>query len=336
MKIRHYTIPIFIPQKGCPFECVFCNQKKISGEDKPPSSEEIKKIIELHLTTIPKTNTFIEAGFFGGSFTGLPLKEQESYLKEVLPYIKENSIQGIRLSTRPDYINKEILDFLKAFDVNTIELGAQSFDDEVLFLSGRGHTSKQTVLASLMVKEAGFKLGLQMMIGLPGDSFEKAFFTARKIAELKADCVRIYPALVIRGTKLEEIYKQGLYHPLTMDEAVGWSKEIYKIFEESFIPVIRMGLHPSEGLLGGRELVAGPFHQSFRELVLTELWRNSLSSLAEKKSDNKITIFVPRGKLNYAAGYQGKNSKMLASCFKKVSFKVDSNLSGRNYSVNYN
>ena len=284
MKNKHFNIPLFIPELACPFQCIYCNQRKISGELSIPTPREISLKINNYLKTIPKENSDIEVAFFGGNFTGLRVEEQIEFLEVVQPYIKHGKISGIRISTRPDYINEEILNILKNYNVKTIELGAQSMDEEVLKQSKRGHTATDTKNASRLILEKGFTLGLQMMIGLPGDTLEKAIYTAKKIIELGASNTRIYPCLVIKGTQLEGQYNKGNYKPLSLEDAVLWSKELLKIFEEGGVDVIKLGLHPSEGLLSGEELVAGPFHPSFRELVLTEIWGELLEPSFYSKS----------------------------------------------------
>ncbi len=333
MKKKHFNIPVFIPELACPFQCIYCNQKKISGCLKVPSSEEINKMINDHLSTIPNEDTDTELAFFGGNFTGLNPNEQENFLKIVQPFIEKGKISGIRVSTRPDNIDLDVLKLLKKYNVKTIELGAQSMDNKVLRQVGRGHTSEDTIEAAMMIKEEGFSLGLQMMIGLPGDTLQKSICSARKITELKSDNTRIYPVLVIKGTRLEELYRTGEYQPLTLDEAVTWSKELLKIFEEANVKVIRIGLHPSEGLLSGEELVAGPFHPSFRELVLTEVWHDLLDPLKEK--GKKVEITVAPDQLNYAIGYNSKNKKMLLHHFNQVAFIPDPALQGRNFICSY-
>jgi len=327
---KHYTIPVFIPELACPFQCVFCNQQKISGRLKVPSDDEIIQSIEAHLLSFTKKERNVEIGFFGGSFTGLSLSEQEHFLKLATPYFLKNEIQGIRLSTRPDYITEEILDLLSRNNVTTIELGSQSLDDEVLKASFRGHTAAQTEKAAEMILSKGFKLGLQMMIGLPGDTFEKSIFTAKKIIELGAHSTRIYPTVVIRGTALEQWYKQEKFNPLSLEEAVNWTKEILPLFENAGIEVLRVGLHPSEGLLDGSELIAGPFHQSFKELVLTEIWTDLLKPLLFEKKSEILEITVPAKEINYAIGFKRKNKIMLQERFQTVRFVADEGIISRN------
>ncbi len=332
MKKKHFNIPVFIPELACPFQCIYCNQRKISGQLTIPDANEVKTIIEQHLGTIQAPGANIELAFFGGNFTGLDPQEQINYLELVQPYIEHGKISGIRLSTRPDYITEEIIQNLKKYHVKTIELGAQSLDDGVLKLSRRGHSAKDTEKASQLILEAGLELGLQMMIGLPGDTLEKSKYTANRIIALGAKNTRIYPALVIKGTSFESMYASGIYHPLQLDEAVNWSKELLKIFESGGVDVIKLGLHPSEGLLSGHDLIAGPFHQSFRELVLTEIWGEFLEPLQGKKGQ-KIELKVPFDQYNYAIGYEAKNKRWLQTNFNEVVFKASEDLKNRNYEI---
>ena len=316
--IKHYNIPIFIPELACPFQCAFCNQVKISGQNHVPKEEEIIETIISHLSSFKEEERVVELAYFGGSFTGIPVEDQEFYLGLVQPYIKSGQISSIRVSTRPDYINVDILNLLKKYNVATIELGAQSLDDEVLKKSFRGHTSKQVEEASALIHKYGFKLGLQMMIGLPGDNLEKSLATANKIVALGADNTRIYPSLVIKDTAMHTWYKQGKYKPLSLDEAVRWTKYLMPIFETAGVNIIRVGLHPSEGLMNGNELIDGPFHISFKELVLTEIWRDKLEPLMDNPLSNKIEITVPKGSINHAIGHKAKNKKMLLKKFTQV------------------
>jgi histone acetyltransferase (RNA polymerase elongator complex component) len=333
MKRRHFTIPVFIPMQACPFRCIFCDQEKISGHPEIPTPDDVKIIIERHLETIPDSNNIIELGFFGGTFTGLPISQQHAYFDAAKPFVHTGKIASIRLSTRPDFINDKILDFLKTNHVRTIELGAQSMKDEVLNKSGRGHTAADTVAAAEKIVKNGFRLGLQMMIGLPGDTKENTQFTARQFVGLGAKDVRIYPLLVIKGTLLENLYKSGQYIPLSLEEAVKITVEVYKIFEAAGVNIIRTGLHPSKGLLSGDDLIAGPFHVSFKELVLSEIWREQLSKIIKPEAFNQIDVFVAGKELNYAIGHQSSNKNLLLKKFQKVNFKIDKSLKNREYHV---
>ena len=329
--LKHYTIPVFIPELACPFQCVFCNQQKISGQQHIPGKKEIEQTITGHLKSFKRADRVVEVGFFGGSFTGIPIEQQEHYLGIVQPFIDRGEIKGIRLSTRPDYINEKILDVLKKYRVSTIELGAQSMDEEVLKKSFRGHTTKQTEQAAKLILENGFELGLQMMIGLPGDTLEKSISTAQRIIELGASNTRIYPAVVIKGTAMHTWYMNGKYTPLSMEQAIHWTAQILPLFEKAEVKVLRVGLHPSEGLLIGHELVAGPFHQSFKELVLTEIWNQQLQPLTGNNEARKLTVFISPEELNYAIGYGAKNREMLLKKFDSVSFVAQPSLRGRSF-----
>lgn len=329
MKLKHYTIPIFIPELACPFQCVFCNQRKITGVDLIPDDKGIIQSIDEHLLSFKETERIVEVGFFGGSFTGIPVQQQKHYLDLVQPFLEDRQISGIRLSTRPDYIDDEILELLRTYKVSTIELGAQSLDDAVLNESFRGHTSEQVGAASQKIIDFGFELGLQMMIGLPADTLEKSIETAKKIISLGASNTRIYPVVVIKGTALENCYKSGKFKPLSLEEAVDWTKHILPIFEDAGVRVIRVGLHPSEGLLNGDELVDGPFHQSFKELVLTEIWGDLLKPLIEKPEGESIELIIPEKEINYAIGYRAKNKNALLEKYKSVKFIGDPGISHR-------
>ncbi|MDO5759651.1 MAG: radical SAM protein, partial [Bacteroidota bacterium] len=302
----HCNIPIFIPHLACPHACIFCNQRHISGQTKAPTIQEVKQTIGSYLSTI-KEGSEVEVAFFGGSFTGIDIELQNKYLQAVQPYIKEGKVKSIRLSTRPDYINEEILLNLKQHNVLDIELGAQSLDNEVLFFSERGHRAEDVFKASEMIKNHGFKLGLQMMIGLPLDSKEKSINTAKTIVELGAKTTRIYPTLVIEQTFLAQLYREGKYSPLSIEEAVDWTKEVYKIFANSDVKVLRVGLHPSKDLISGAGYLAGPFHVSFFELVLSSIWRDRLLNI------NKIgqNMYVNPKDINYVIGYKSKNKDII-------------------------
>ncbi len=329
--MKHYTIPVFIPELACPFQCAFCNQQKISGRLHVPVKAEIVRTFDEYLRSFKIKKRHVEVGFFGGTFTGIPLTEQEKYLQLVQPYLENGNIQGIRISTRPDYINDEVLELLKKYHVSTIELGAQSLDDEVLKAAHRGHTAMQVEKSSRKIRSAGFELGLQMMIGLPEDKIEKSLATARKIIELGASNTRIYPVLVIKGTAMHRWYMHHQYKPLTLYEAVYQSKQLLLLFEKSGVKVIRLGLHPSEGLLHGSELVAGPFHPSFRELVLTEIWGDIFKPLMKSKQNVQLNLHVPLSEINYAIGHRAKNKRLLLKHFVQVRFVANATLQVRQY-----
>ncbi|MBP3253572.1 MAG: radical SAM protein [Bacteroidales bacterium] len=323
---KHCNIPIFIPQQACPHQCIYCNQRYISGQHTIPGKQEVKQTIDKYLSTAEE-DTDIQVAFFGGTFTALGIEEQLSYLKTVKPYIDSKRIRSVRLSTRPDYINTEILDMLKQYNVTDIELGAQSLDDGVLQYSQRGHTVRDVTEASNLITAYGFNLGLQMMIGLPQDTLQKSIHTAQTIVSLKAVCTRIYPTLVIERTPLAALYRQGQYQPLSIEQAVHWTKEIYKIFVKENVNVLRVGLHPSEDLLNGKGYIAGPFHPSFFELVLTELWKEKFTALP---ADTQL-IKVNPADINYAVGYCSSNLKYLKTVNKNIKILQDATVDRNNF-----
>ncbi len=270
--MRKYNIPIFVPHRGCPFDCVFCNQKRITGTQQKVTPADVKNTIDEYLMTLPRENKTIEVAFFGGSFTGIPMEEQSALMDAVAPYIEKGQIDGIRLSTRPDYITRDILDNLEAHFVTTIELGVQSMVDSVLKAANRGHTKEQVIDAVKLIREYDFTLGLQMMTGLPADTDELSIKTAKEIIKLKPDIVRIYPTLAIKDTYLEKLYYKGEYTPQSLENAILLSKQLLLMFENVKINVIRMGLQPTDEINEDASVVAGPFHSSFRELVESSIY----------------------------------------------------------------
>ena len=331
--MKHCNIPIFIPELACPHQCVFCNQEKISGTFSVPKPNEIAEIIDSYLETIPK-NREINIAFFGGSFTGIPRNEMVAYLKEAYKYVMSGEVQGIRISTKPDYITEEILDILEQYGVTAIELGAQSTNNKILVKSGRGHKFDAIENAAKLIRKRNFELGLQMMLGLPHDTLELSIQTANDIVRLKADTTRIYPTVVVEGTVLEKMYHKGDYKVLSLEEAVFWSKEVLKIFNKANIKVLRVGLHPSEELELGKSLVAGPIHPSFKEMVLSALWHDILIEKLNKKG--MATIQVSKQQLNYAIGYKGANRANLKTKGYTTKFSADINLKDFELNVCYN
>ena len=245
--MKHYNIPIFISHFGCPNACVFCNQKKINGRETDVTMEDLKETIETYLETLPK-NSKKEVAFFGGTFTGISFDLQRQYLETVHKYIKEGLIDGIRLSTRPDCINREIVEQLKKYGVTSVELGVQSLDEKVLKATARYYPIEAVAKACSLLKEYNIELGIQLMIGLPESTFESDFLSAKKALEMKPDVARIYPTLVIKGTKMEEMFKVGEYKALDINEAVKRTRKIYSLLESSGVNIIRVGLQPSEDL----------------------------------------------------------------------------------------
>ncbi|MDP4269383.1 MAG: radical SAM protein [Bacteroidota bacterium] len=332
MKKKHINIPVFIPELACPNRCVFCNQQKISGQMTVPDIPEVDRIIRTYLSTATD-NTVVNIAFFGGNFTGIPLPEQKVYLDLAAGYIRQKRVHGIRLSTRPDYITPETVGLLRDYPISEVELGVQSTDEEVLKASGRGHTKADVIRAVTLLKEAGIPYGLQMMLGLPGDTREKALQTARDIVALGAASTRIYPCLVISDTALTSLYEQGKYHPLTMDEAVAWGKDALRYFVEQGVKVLRVGLHASDDLRSGVNVVAGPFHPAMKEMMLSAIWADELAAVSVENKAKRILIEVPSGQVNYTAGFKGGNKRKLLESYREVKLVENDSLFKFQYRV---
>ena len=287
----HAIIPIFIPHEGCQNDCVFCNQKKITAKADATPPCEIKNTIETYLSTIDRNITkTVELAFFGGSFTGLSIETQNAYLSEALKFKQNGKIDKIHMSTRPDYINREILENLKRFEVSVIELGVQSFARDVLIASKRGHSVEDIYNACNLIKEYGFTLGIQLMIGLPCDTKEKCIQSARKAALIKPELARLYPTVVLDDTELLKMYQNGTYTPLSESEAVDITKEMYKIFAAADIKIMRVGLKSTDLIC--KDTAIGNFHPAFRQLVEGEIAKEALEKqLLLKLSDSSFNKF---------------------------------------------
>ena len=308
---KHVNIPIFISHEGCPNDCVFCNQRKITAKPEPMSLSEVTQQIETYSSTLDQ-QTYVELAFFGGSFTGIDPLLQEEYLKLAYEYKQSGQIHAIRLSTRPDYISIEILDRLKAYGVDIIELGVQSLNEEVLRASNRGHSVTDVYRAVNLIRDFGFQLGIQLMVGLPEDSKERSVLSAKLTAILKPEFVRIYPTLVIQETQLLELCTQGKYTPLSLAEAVDWTKEMHQVFLQAQIPVIRIGLQPTDLIAEGKEVQYGPFHPAFRQLVETAYFMDQIrdllnKSIAVEDKAAKITILCNPKDLSQVIGHKRSN-----------------------------
>lgn len=319
--MKHYNIPIFISHFGCPNACVFCNQKKINGRETDVTMEDVRKIIEMYLETLPK-NSKKEVAFFGGTFTGISLKLQKEYLETVYEYIKKGLIDGIRLSTRPDCINREIVEQLKKYGVTSVELGVQSLDEKVLKATARYYPVEVVAEACKLLKEYGIELGIQLMIGLPEATIESDYLTALRALEMQPDVARIYPTLVIKNTKLEEMFLKGEYHALSIEEAVERTRKIYTLLELNGVNVIRVGLQPSEDLREDGVVLGGPFHPAFRELVETEIYYNFLKKIADR--EKKLDIETAEVNISKIVGIKKANRLRLKEYF---NIKIDNSLS---------
>lgn len=317
---KQYIIPIFVPHLGCPNDCVFCNQKSISGQAKQVTKEDVKNIIEEHLKYIKKDSK-VEVAFFGGSFTGIEEEKQEELLSTAYEYIKQKKVDSIRISTRPDYIDKKILKRLKKYKVKTIELGVQSANDYILKKAGRGHTFEDVVKASKLIRWYGFELGHQMMVGLPESTTVDEINTAKQLIKLKPKMVRIYPVLVIKNTKLEKDYNEGKYKPLTVTQAVEVCKELVKLFVKKHIEVIRIGLQPTDTITNPdndkSEVVAGPFHPAFRQLVESGMWYDVIVEKIKQLNTKvkEVVVTVNPADVNNVIGQRKDNINSLRDVY---------------------
>ncbi len=314
MSARESIIPVFVPHLGCPNDCVFCNQRRISGSVTSATSDDVREAIE-RAKTLTAPDTRRQLAFYGGSFTAIPAAEQETLLGAAQPYLERGDIASIRLSTRPDAIDGEVLKRLRRFGVETIELGAQSMSDRVLALSGRGHTAQDVVDASSLIKAAGFRLILQMMTGLPGADGECDVESARKIAALEPDGVRVYPTVIVRDTALFDLWKAGRYKEHTVEDAVRVCARILPIFDAAGIPVIRLGLNPTEDLSGG-DAAGGAYHPALGELVRSRIMREKAEKLLEgTKPGSEAVIRVNPRLVSQLVGQHGANREYLTERF---------------------
>ena len=307
------NISIFVPFNGCPQQCSFCNQKTITGVQKQPDPKDVKTAVE---TALKRRGYEYEIAFFGGSFTAIEREYMLSLLDAAYEYVKDGRVKGIRISTRPDAIDEEILEILKSRGVTSIELGAQSMDDEVLKANLRGHTAKDVVNASKLIKKYGFELGLQMMTGLYLDTNEKAVETAKKLIALEPATVRIYPTVVLKGTLLSELYENEEYKPQTVDDAAELCTVLLPMFENAGIKVIRLGLHSSEDIK--KNMVAGAFHPAFGEIVQSRFMLNKVL----KHPPGNYEISVNPKSVSKLKGNQKRNVYFLMEEGYNIKFNV--------------
>ncbi len=304
-------IPIFIPHRGCPHQCLFCNQQSITGQSGGARrvKVEIGRTIEEWLTRSPGRNE-VQVAFYGGSFTCLSVEEQVEMLSSVRSFLDSGRVDSIRLSTRPDCIDRDVCDLLQEFGVKTVELGVQSMDDHVLKKSQRGHTVLHSTEAFLLLREAGMQVGIQLMVGLPAETTISFLHGIGEVIRLQPDFVRLYPVLVVKKSGLQGLYNRGEYHPLSLHKAVALTAKGYLRLHRAAIPVVRMGLQPSESL--ERSLIAGPYHPSFGELVQSRIWFNRIrKKLVTLHPGKKVAISVSHRDLSAVNGMNKKNIKRL-------------------------
>ncbi len=314
---KQYIIPIFVPHLGCPNECTFCNQKKISGQLKNVTEKDVRETIDYYLSNFKEKDVYKEVAFFGGSFTAIDEELQEKLLSVAYEYIKNKKIDGIRVSTRPDCIDKKVLKRLKKYKVKTIELGVQSTNDYILKKCKRGHNFEDVKKASRLIRWRGFTLGHQMMVGLPESTKLDELNTAKDLAKLKPKIVRIYPVLVIKDTELEKEYKEGKYEPLTVEQAVERCKELCYFFGKKKINIIRIGLQNTDTICNpqnkGSEVVAGPYHETFRQLVESAMYYDMVVEKIKEFNTKvkEVEIKVHPQTVNNVVGYKRQNIEKL-------------------------
>lgn len=316
--MAHSNIAIFVPHKGCPHCCSFCNQHIISGTLVPVTPDDVTRICsEARCTAVNLKDT--EIAFFGGSFTAIPRDEMTALLKAAQPFLGEDGFCGIRISTRPDCIDAEVLSLLKDYGVTAIELGAQSMSDRVLEMNGRGHTAQDVSDASRLIQSHGFSLGLQMMVGLYGSASQDDLDTANALIRLHPDTVRIYPTVILSGTRLAELYQNGIYQPFSIDEAAELCAQLLELFEAHDIRVIRCGLHASDGV--EEEMIGGLYHPAFRELCDTLRYRRLMErELIHFPHAETATVYVHPSCVGKAAGH--KRSNLLYFSEKGITLRI--------------
>lgn len=300
-KEKQYTIPIFIPHKGCPNNCVFCNQKKISGQLDDVTSKDVDAIIQKYLGYYNNSRK-IEIAFFGGSFTGIDIELQKEYLKVASKYVKEGKVDSIRLSTRPDYITYDILKVMKEYGVGTIELGVQSMRDNILDYSKRGHNSNDVIKASNLIHEFGINLGHQIMIGLPNSTIDDEIYTIRECLKLNPTQLRIYPVYVIEDSELYEMYKLKIYNALDITEAVKRCIAVVEECQKSDVAIIRLGLQATEEITASNSNIYGPVSDNLAEYVLAGIVRHTIEEKIDNIADKELVIHVPQKYVSITVG----------------------------------
>jgi len=323
MKSSVGIIPVFVSHMGCPNHCTFCNQRKINGVVDAIEPEALFSYVEIYLKTMKRDQ--VELAFFGGSFTGIELKRQIAYLENAFKLKEQGFIHKIRLSTRPDYIDEDVIERLNRFSVDLVELGCQSFDETVLLSSQRGHEKESIYKAVALLKKANISFGIQLMLGLQNDSFEKFKQSVAQTISLNPTCVRLYPALVIRETQLEQDYYSGVFVPISLEKAIIWCAFALKLFYKSNIDVIRIGLQKTDLIDFDASVVAGPFHPAFGEMVLSYLFYDAIDLKLYQLNlfEDSVTIHVNPKQISAAIGNNKSNIKRLKEKYCEIKIVAD-------------
>jgi histone acetyltransferase (RNA polymerase elongator complex component) len=325
MKTAPLIVPVFLPQAGCPHQCVFCNQFAITGAGSGLlRPEAARHSIETFLARNIRSRTSVQIAFFGGNFLGLRVEQIRGLLNMATDFVRQNRVDGIRFSTRPDTVRTDTLDAIREFPVQTVELGVQSMNDAVLAHSRRGHTSDHTRSAFGLLRSRDYEIGAQIMAGLPADSSGKTLQSARELISLRPDFVRIYPTVVLKNSPLAEWYAAGNYQPVSLESCVTLVKKLYILFRQNRIPVIRMGLQATEDLNEERTVIAGPYHPSFGHLVFSEAFLDAaekcLSALGPMP--DPLVIRVHSRDISKMRGYRNRNIQMLQDRYKISALQV--------------
>jgi histone acetyltransferase (RNA polymerase elongator complex component) len=318
---KPFIIPIFLPQAGCPHRCVFCNQYAITNiRTHQISNEALSENIDRFLSYNHRNNPHVQISFYGGNFLGLPESEMLKLLECAQGYVNNKKVTGIRFSTRPDTVNQKQLQLLTKYAIQTVELGVQSMDDIVLYKSQRGHTSENTIQATHILKNYGYQVGHQLMSGLPDDNPKSFMQTIERVIDLKPDFVRLYPTLVLKGSLLAKWFYEGLYNPLSLNDAVSMAKKCLERFQNNHIPVIRMGIQPQDRLED--YIIAGPYHPAFGHLVYSELMLDNVKKRVQQSSADDIFILVHPRKVSQMKGIHQKNVKELTRRFPDKTIQI--------------
>lgn len=324
--MKHANIALFVPHWGCPHQCSFCNQRSITGQKQQITAQEVRSALQVAEQSLGEGIARAELAFFGGSFTAIPREEMVALLDAAQPWLRAGKLGGIRISTRPDAIDPQVLDILKEKGVTSIELGAQSMSDEVLQKNHRGHTARQVEEASSSIRRYGFALGLQMMTGLYGDTPEESLRTAERLAACQPDTMRIYPTIVMKHTPLEDLLRRGMYQPMGLEETVALCARLLDFFEEKKIPVIRLGLHDGADL--ERDYVAGPWHPAFRELCEGRRYLQKAMALLEGiPSGEAVVLRVHPSSVSQMIGQKKTNLLVLRQKGFAVTVRADGEVS---------
>ncbi|MBQ8788175.1 MAG: radical SAM protein [Oscillospiraceae bacterium] len=329
--MKHANVAFFVPMVGCPHRCSFCDQNSITGESGVPTPEEVDKTLKKAARDLHGFSEKAEIAFFGGSFTMIPKELMESLLSVAKKWIDRKAFSGIRISTRPDAIDEDILSVLKEYGVTSIELGSQSCNNAVLEKNRRGHTFEDTQKASELIKNAGFSLGLQMMTGMPGSTKEDDLLTAARFAALKPDTMRIYPTLVLKNTLMAKWFESGEYIPQTVEEAASECAELLDVFELYNIKVIRLGLHAEESL--EENLMAGPYHPAFREICESLRFRKKIAPMLTRLPKGSYVLKVNSSEVSKCSGQHKANIEHWLSLGYAVKITPDKNLNPGDFEV---